>query len=124
MPHFLGLGGVFFNIKWFSLRWPNVVSFLNIAYLEFFAVYVSVVTWGPELRHQHITISSDNEAITCIWQSSTSKDKSIMYIVLFFVCTKFHITVHLKHVPGKSNIGADLLSRFNSKDGTSSHGYE
>jgi len=50
----------YFNGSWLSAKWPTDVPFFNIAYLELFAVYVALITWGNKLYDQHIF--SDNEA--------------------------------------------------------------
>lgn len=61
-----------------------------------------------------IIIYSDNAAIVQVWDSGSSRDKSIMKLVrlLFFHCVDFNISLTLMHLPGCRNVYADLLSRL------------
>lgn len=106
--------GAYFGGHWVSSSWPVNVSSFNIATLELFAVYASVVVWGHLLRNRQIIIYTDNEAIVHVWGFGSSRDKSLMVLVrlLFFICVKFNISLSLRHLLGVANVYADLLSRL------------
>ena len=106
--------GAFFNGLWFSSPWQFDISSFHIATLELFAVYAAVIVWGDSFRHRHILIYSDNAAIVQVWETGSSRDKSIMKLVrsLFFHCVDFNISLSVRHLPGSRNLYADLLSRL------------
>lgn len=110
---FLGLGG-YFRGSWFSSSWPDNQLPHNIATLELFAVYVAITIWGTELCNKQIIIHSDNEAIVQAFNFGSSRNKQLMSLIraIFFSSVRFNISVTLKHVPGSSNLYADLLSRL------------
>ena len=106
--------GAFFDGRWFSSPWPRVIDSANIAVLELFAVFASIVTWGDVLANRQILIFSDNDAIVQAFTFGSSRNKSIMLLLrkIFFVCFEFNISLRLCHLPGSSNVFADLLSRL------------
>lgn len=108
----IGLGG-FWKGQWFSTPIVRSTS-NNIAYLELLAIVVATFCWGYEWVNQQIILFTDNEAVVTIWDKGSCKDSSLMKLVrkLFFFTAKHNINLILKHVPGKSNIYADLLSRL------------
>ena len=57
---------------------------------------------------------SDNQTAIDIKQSGTYTDPLIMKIIwaIFFHAAKRNLNLILSYVPGKGNIDADLLSRF------------
>ena len=106
----IGVGG-YFQGKWFS----KPIEFSgNIAFDELFAIYVAICAWGVNLQNTQILVFCDNEAVGEIWKSGSCKNQSIMALVrkLFFVLVKFNINLIVRHIPGKKNIFADLLSSF------------
>ena len=107
-----GLGGVFGN-KWFSTPIRKTRS-VNIAFLELLAIYIAVCCWGRELINKQIVLRSDNEAIVHVWCSGSCKDRDIMIIIrkLFFITASLNINLLIKHIAGKDNNLADLLSRL------------
>ena len=56
---------------------------------------------------------TDNQSIVYIINKQSSKDKDIMQLVrsLVLCSLKYNIVFKAKHIPGKSNTIADLLSR-------------
>ena len=106
--------GAFFKGNWFSIPCPSLAPKTHISFLEFFAVFAAISTWCNYLANKQIIVFTDNEAIVAIWASGSSKDKPIMALVreLFFISTKYNISVTFKHIPGTSNVYADLLSRL------------
>ena len=55
----------------------------------------------------------DNQAIVAVINKQTSKDNIIMSLIrsLVVACLKYNIMFVAKHIPGKHNVIADLLSR-------------
>ncbi len=81
---------------------------------ELFAVWVAVRVWGSRWCDKQIVLFSDNQDTVDIWYKGSTTEKQMMKILrkLFFFTAKHNINLILKHIPGKDNVLADLLSRF------------
>ena len=108
----IGFGGVF-GTHWFYGLWSEQCLRLNIALLEIYPIYLALVFWGKLLANKCVMIMSDNQAVVHILNNFTSKDPVIMIIVRLIVltCMQNNIFIRSQHLPGKSNILPDLLSR-------------
>ena len=109
----LGFGAVYGN-HWFSCPWPPSFTHHHINVKELFAIVAAVFTWGHLWHNKQILLFSDNLSVCTIWQSTSSRDKDLMFYLrhLFFFVAKRNINLLVKHVPGQLNISADLLSRL------------
>ena len=108
-----GFGAVYGN-EWFSVPWPSSFSHHHINFLELFAIVASVFTWGNNWRNKQILFFTDNSSITYVWKTGTCRDKNIMRLVraLFMFTASRNINILMHHIPGQSNLLADLLSRL------------
>ena len=86
----------------------------SIDFKELFAIVAAVMTWGTAWAGKRIVFHTDNEPITCIWQSGTTPSKDIMILVrkLYLLAAMFEFSVSFKHIKGVNNPIADSLSRF------------
>ena len=68
----------------------------------------------PSIKKQTNILFTDNEAIVEVWTSGSSKNEHIMSLVreLFFIAAKYNFNITLRHIQGKYNVFADLLSRL------------
>ena len=112
----LGLG-CFFKTHWISAGWPPEWAPSDRCHInvrELFAVWAAVHTWGYQWANKEIVIFSDNKSTVEAWQSGTCNDALMMAIIraIFFRAAKFNLNVILSYFPGKKNIDADMLSRF------------
>ena len=109
----LGMGAVFRN-AWFSVPFPERFHHFNINVLELFAVLSAVFAWGNQWNNRAIQFFTDNTCILRVWSKGSCKDKHIMVLLrlLFFFCAEHNIHLLFSHLPGKTNIDADDLSRF------------
>ena len=107
-----GLGG-FYDGLWFSTPIIQARSY-NIAYLELLAIVIAVFCWGHKWTNKQIVLGTDNEAIVHVWCKGSCKDRDIMVLIrnLFYFTAKNNINLLVKHIPGKYNVYADLLSRL------------
>jgi hypothetical protein len=62
-------------------------------------------------------LNCDNIAVVYILNNNTSKDKHIMCLLrqLVLVCLNNNIFIRSRHIPGKTNVISDLLSRWQVK---------
>lgn len=109
----LGYGAIF-ESEWFYGSWPEQWKGLPIALLEFFPIMVAVRVWGHRLRGKSVIFFTDNESVVSIINRQTSKNVQIMKMVRDFVisCLSQDVLFHARHVPGKFNRFADMLSRL------------
>ena len=108
----IGIGG-FYKGSWFSIP-VEYDDELGIAYFELLAVLFAVFTWGKVWKNRQILLFTDNESICQIWSTGSCKSKDIMNLVrhLFFFIAQHNINLLLRHIPGRENNFADLLSRL------------
>jgi hypothetical protein len=94
---------------WFEPQKP-----LSIAYKELFPVVIAGHVWGHQWSQQHVLFRSDNEVVSAILNSRTSKVPAIMGLLrsILFAAAKFNFTFSSQHVLGEQNTVADGLSRF------------
>ena len=79
-----------------------------------FPLVVAVLCWVPLMTNRKITFHTDNLAVMHIINQQSSRCPRIMHLVRMFVleCLRYQIVFKAVHVPGKLNIIADALSRF------------
>ena len=100
--------------KWIQGSFPPEWADMNIAVKELTPIYLAFRLWGPSLSNSKILFHIDNESIVHVLSKHTSKEKTIMLMVRFTIlhALKYDITFSASHVPGRHNVVADLLSRF------------
>lgn len=106
--------GAAFGHHWIQSPWPPSTSSKSIDFKEMFAILAAVLTWGHHWPGKTIIILTDNLPITEIWHKGSSPSRDIMSLVrtLYLITARLQFVVKLKHIPGKHNIIADSLSRF------------
>ena len=109
----LGYGAIF-GSHWFFGSWPSSLTNAGITFKELYPITLSLELWGPQLKDQCMTLHSDNFAVVFIINKQTSKDSLIMSLVrrLVLACMTFNILIKAVHIPGKTNVLPDLLSRL------------
>lgn len=109
----LGYAGIY-GSRWFYGRWPQCTKDLHIQILELYPIMVAVHIYGHLMSNHSVTFMTDNEAVVAILNKMSSKDKTIMLLVrpLVLACLKHNIRFRSRHIPGRLNIQADLLSRL------------
>lgn len=82
--------------------------------LELFPILVAVTLWGRFFANKRILVETDNKgvlfAVNCLSSGSLFVVKILRH--LFFLCLKFNIWIKAQYTPGKLNVVADSLSRF------------
>ncbi|XP_062614297.1 uncharacterized protein LOC134276023 [Saccostrea cucullata] len=109
----LGFAAILGN-EWFASHWDFLQNDCQIAVKELFPIVLAIEIWGNKIKNKRILFLSDNMAVVQIINKQTSKDKTIMRLVRRLVLATLENNIHFraKHIPGKHNITADRLSRF------------
>ena len=109
--------GAIFDSHWLWSKWSPLfsskISSNVITFLEFFPIYVALLTWGSLLHGKKIVFHCDNAALVDILNKLTSNDADILKLLRIFVvlCVKSDIEIRAIHIPGCNNQICDSLSR-------------
>ena len=104
--------GAWAGSQWWQHQWPASLQ-RGIAFKELFAVVMAAAVWGAQWRARRIRGHCDNQAVTDMFRSRTSKEPHIMHLLrcLFFIEAKHQFTMSIVHIAGVDNDLADDLSR-------------
>ena len=109
--------GAYFGSRWFSLSWSHCTAWMDthISVKELLPIVIACATWGPEMAERHIRAVCDNAAVVVMINKRTSSNSAAMHLLrcLYFICSRFNITLTSEHVAGTLNRAADALSRDN-----------
>lgn len=91
-------------------HWDPSHKGFHIAVKELFPIVLAIETSGNSTRDD----MSHNMAVVQIINKQSSKDTIIMRLVRRLVLATLECNIHFwaKHIPGKHNVTADCLSRF------------
>ena len=111
----LGAGG-YCNHEWFWLKWPKdmiVKIEPSIAYLELYALTVSIMLWLKNFKGRRIIVLCDNQSVVYMINKNTSHCKHCLKLIRMIVLESMtcNARVFAKYVNTKQNYYADLLSR-------------
>ena len=101
--------------EWIMGAWPDSLGGVDITTLEFYPITISLIIWGPKLKHLNLNINTDNEALVSIINSQTVKGNELcLRLLRLFVltCLRFNIYVKAFHIRGVNNSICDALSRL------------
>ena len=100
--------------QWFQGQWPPSWLGLNIAIKELYPIVLALYLWPGFLADKRLLVLCDNEAVVYVINSQTSKNKELMSLIRTMTVSlmRNNVVLRAKHVPGKKNIMADALSRF------------
>jgi hypothetical protein len=106
-----GLGIVNGN-EWVSAKWPSVAP-TNIAILEMVPLVISALIWGDDWEGKSILFHTDSMAVRFSADSLLPKDPQLAALIreLAILSIQKGFRFRVVHVPGVSNVLADLLSR-------------
>ena len=100
-----------FNEYWFQLPWPQAVAVeWSIAAKELPPVVMAVTVWGQLWQRKTILIYCNNQEVI---NASSCKDPLLMQHIrcMLFITAYFEIAIRAVHISGRSNGGADAISR-------------
>jgi len=104
--------GIVIGNEWVSGKWPQSAP-TNIAILEMIPLVLAALIWGPSWTGKCVLFHTDNEAVHFSAESLLPKDTHLAALVreLAIISVRNDFRFRVKHLPGKSNVLADLLSR-------------
>ena len=110
-----GMGAVFG--KWVykvSLLNVSMATDMSIVHLEMWNILVACKIWGTFWKKQQITIKCDNLAVVIVLNKGGTKDSMLATLArnIWFEMAKQDFQLVVKHIEGKANLVADLLSRW------------
>ena len=108
--------GGFFNKHWFQGHFPGefMKEQQSMALCELYPIVMACVLWGSQWSQKRILFHCDNMATVQIITKGRSKVPSIMKLMrrLTYHCAIHNFVILAQHIPGKQNLIADALSRF------------
>ena len=109
----IGFGAVF-GQHWFVEEWSQHLMAFHITVKERVPIVLAVETWGDVLKNRCVRFHCDNLAVVNIINKQSSKENIIMSLIrrLVLKTLQSNITFLAEHIPGKSNVLADHLSRL------------
>ncbi len=101
--------------QWFAGQWPQGCSDLNIAIKELIPIVLAASAWGSAWARKRVIFKCDNAAVVSLLRQGSCRDRHLSFLLreltILAICNSFTFTA--VHIPGKCNVHADALSRFN-----------
>ena len=112
-----GIGAIFDN-NIYQAKIPQKLKKFDICALEMLNILVALKVWHSHWQKKNVEIHCDNLAVVTVLQSEKTRDPTLAAISrnIFMLAAQFDIFLKISHVPGKQNIVADLLSRWQNTD--------
>ena len=112
-----GLGGVFKNMV-YSLQIPKGFNNYTIVHLEILNVVVALKLWGSLWKNQAIELKCDNMAVVEVLNTGKARDQMLATSArnIWLLTSMYNIDLVVTHIPGVTNVVADLLSRWQYND--------
>ena len=109
----LGYGSVFQN-DWFYGTWNAEWLEYNITVKELYPIVLSLEVWGHRMSNRSICFNCDNQALVYVLNKQTSTESNVMYLIrkLVLLTLQYNILFRAEHLPGKTNVLSDSLSRL------------
>ena len=110
-----GLGfGAYFGPKWIQARFPESWDKCHIGIRELYPIYVLISMFGTKITNSTVLFLTDSRDVSCNLNKQSSTCKISMHIIRSLILKLVSLNIHLtaKHIPGKTNILADKISRF------------
>lgn len=109
--------GCYFQGQWTYFQWPaewqNSQILKDITFLELIPIVLAFMIWGVSLSSKMLILHIDNISLVHILNKQSSKSDRVMSLLrpLMLMSLKNNIQFKAQHIPGKSNIIADAISR-------------
>ena len=103
-----------YNPKWIQARFPESWDKCHIGIHELYPIYVLISMFGTKITNSTVLFLTDSRDVSCNLNKQSSTCKISMHIIRSLILKPVSLNIHLtaKHIPGKTNILADRISRF------------
>ena len=94
--------------------WPPALKGAHINLLEMKAVHMALLSFQAVLSGKAVLLCTDNTTVACYLNKQGGARSSLLSTGaedILLLCQDKHISIRARHVPGKLNILADVLSR-------------
>ena len=117
----VGCGAVYpplwLQYKWGDSPYTGVGSNQedSITFQELLPIVFACAVWGPRWQNASVVVQCDNQGAVAVVNSGYSKVQPIMHLLrcLFFIRSRYNISLHAVYLPGTYNVLADAISRNN-----------
>jgi hypothetical protein len=118
-----GYGGVF-NNQYFYGKWSveeskqaQRIDRDSMPWKELHTLVRAASTWGNRWTGKNIVFQLDCQPMVFAVDKGGSRDPEIMSLIrtLSYLAAKHHFNYKVEHIPGRKNVGPDLLSRGDVK---------
>ena len=108
-----GLGASYESMV-YALPIPKGYMNYNIAHLEILNIVVTRKVWAQYWANKRIKVHCDNMAVVEVLRNGRARDNTLALLArnIWLICAMFNIHITVLHIPGRSNVLADLLSRW------------
>lgn len=95
--------------------WMWAADGFSIVHLEMAVVVLACKVWASKLQGLYIRVSVDNQAVATVINSGRSRDSLLQAYLreLVYVSAMGDFILRARHIPGRTNVLPDLLSRWN-----------
>ena len=106
---------VLFEDQWFQWQWSHQVCNWHIDEGAPPHSSGNVAMGGEELAGAKVVCDCDSSSVVEVLNNSYSRDPVLMHMghCLFFITEHYHLSLEAVHLPGKTNVADDALSRNN-----------
>ena len=113
-----GMGGGVFRNMVYSLSIPKGFRNYTIVHLEIFNIVVALKVWGSLWKHPIIEVKYDNMAVVEVLNTGRARDLLLATSArnIWLLTSMYNIELVVSHIPGVTNVVADLLSRWQQSD--------
>ena len=101
----------------YTLKIPLGYMNPQIVHLEMLNILAALRVWQEPWKNSKVAIACDNLAVVQVLNSGHTRDLTLAAIArnIQFQIATMNIELKVNHIPGKVNVIADLLSRWNSR---------
>ena len=108
--------GAVWGSSWMAVPWrwsERRERVVNIAILELVPILLAAEAWGDKWSRMKINFETDNKAVACAGTSWSPRLGHLAKLlrILARIAIRHNFEAKFSHIPGKSNVDADDLSR-------------
>ncbi len=113
-----GIGGVYNNRVYTCTieKLQALAPFSIIVHYEMVNILIALRLWATELRGTRVKICCDNFAVVSTLNSGRGRDENLLAMSrnIWLVAAQADIDLEVVHIMGRTNVVADLLSRWSA----------